>query len=280
MTAGELEIGTMSADEVRLALAWAADEGWNPGLSDAECFPAADPGGFLIGRIDGEPVSVVSLVQYGTYAFLGLYIVAPKWRGRGLGWRTWEAAMDLAPNGIVGLDGVVDQQANYARSGFRLAHRSIRYGGRPTTSAEGAAEVLTSTDLDLVAAYDRPCFGADRRGFLARWVAIPGGCAVGVRSGGGLAGFGVVRPCQEGFKVGPLFADDAPVAEAILGRLVAHAGPGATVFVDVPEPNTAAIALVQSLGLAPVFETARMYRGGDPGLPLARVFGITTFELG
>jgi hypothetical protein len=29
-----------------------------------------------------------------------------------------------------------------------------------------------------------------------------------------------------------------------------------------------------------VFETARMYRNGDPGLPVERIFGITTFELG
>ena len=30
---------------------------------------------------------------------------------------------------VVGLDGVVDQQANYQRSGFVLAHRNIRFGG-------------------------------------------------------------------------------------------------------------------------------------------------------
>jgi hypothetical protein len=30
----------------------------------------------------------------------------------------------------------------------------------------------------------------------------------------------------------------------------------------------------------PVFETARMYRGGELTLPLGRVFGVTSFELG
>lgn len=34
------------------------------------------------------------------------------------------------------------------------------------------------------------------------------------------------------------------------------------------------------MGLAPVFETARMYRGAMPRLPLERIFGITSFELG
>jgi len=38
--------------------------------------------------------------------------------------------------------------------------------------------------------------------------------------------------------------------------------------------------LAQGLGLAPVFETARMYTGRIRPLQLERVFGVTTFELG
>ncbi|HET9244646.1 MAG TPA: GNAT family N-acetyltransferase, partial [Xanthobacteraceae bacterium] len=33
-------------------------------------------------------------------------------------------------------------------------------------------------------------------------------------------------------------------------------------------------------GLAPVFETARMYTGAIRSVRLERVFGVTTFELG
>ena len=36
---------TMSRDEVALAVDWAAQEGWNPGLHDAQTFRVADPGG-------------------------------------------------------------------------------------------------------------------------------------------------------------------------------------------------------------------------------------------
>jgi len=32
--------------------------------------------------------------------------------------------------------------------------------------------------------------------------------------------------------------------------------------------------------LKPVFETARMYTGPDPAIDLAKLFGVTTFELG
>ena len=56
----ELAIRTMRREEVAFAIDLAAREGWNPGLHDAECFFSADPGGFLIGELDGEPVGCIS----------------------------------------------------------------------------------------------------------------------------------------------------------------------------------------------------------------------------
>ena len=32
--------------------------------------------------------------------------------------------------------------------------------------------------------------------------------------------------------------------------------------------------------MAPVFETARMYTGAPPAIPVDRVYGVTSFELG
>jgi len=89
----------------------------------------------------------------------------------------------------------------------------------------------------------------------------------------------VIRPCRRGFKVGPLVADDRAGAERVLIALVVAAGAG-NVFLDVPEPNAAAVMLAQSLGLVPIFETARMYTGPLRPMRLDRVFGVTTFELG
>ena len=41
----------MTRAELDIGIGWAADEGWNPGLHDADSFYATDPGGFLIGRL-------------------------------------------------------------------------------------------------------------------------------------------------------------------------------------------------------------------------------------
>ena len=96
---------------------------------------------------------------------------------------------------------------------------------------------------------------------------------------GRLAGWGVIRPCRIGFKIGPLVADDRASAEAVLSALIAKVG-GGEIFLDVPGVNREAVALAQDFGLAPVFETARMYTGAIPPLRLERVFGVTSFELG
>ena len=65
----------------------------------------------------------------------------------------------------------------------------------------------------------------------------------------------------------------------MLAELLA-AAVGEEIFLDVPDFQRDGIALAESLGLSPVFETARMYTGAVPPLQLERVFGVTTFELG
>jgi GNAT superfamily N-acetyltransferase len=277
---GDVRISVASAAQVDTMLAWAQREGWNPGVTDARCFRSADPDGFLVGTIDDRLVATISAVRYSGLGFVGLYIVDPEYRGRGYGLRLWAAAMERLEGVATGLDGVVAQQDNYARSGFVLAHRTIRFGGPARGRRHDEVETLTVADLDAVAAYDEPCFGAPRRGFLEQWLAQPGARALGVRSGGRLSGYGVIRPAHEGYKVGPLFADDAANAGRIIDGLALHAGEGSALFLDVPEPHAAGIALARDRGLEPVFETARMYRGGSPQIDLGRVFGSTTFELG
>jgi hypothetical protein len=55
---------------------------------------------------------------------------------------------------------------------------------------------------------------------------------------------------------------------------------GGEIFLDIPSVNRDAMALAEGLGLAPVFETARMYTGAIAPLQLDRLFGVATFELG
>jgi hypothetical protein len=270
----------MRPQDVALALDWAADEGWNPGLEDARCFAAADPQGFLVGEIAGAPAATLWVVNHDEqFAFLGGYIVRRDLRGRGYGWRLWQAGIAHAGARTIGLDGVVAQQENYKKSGFVLAYRNVRYGARLTVAPSSDTVPLASIPFQDIAQDDAGVFPADRRAFLRSWLDAPGHVGRALIRDGRLAAWGVIRPCRTGFKIGPLVADDRASADKVFAGLVA-AIPGGEIFLDVPEPNTDALALARSHGLTPVFETARMYTGPIRPVRVERVFGVASFELG
>jgi|SRR5262245_15762011 len=278
----DLRIRTMRPDEISIAVDWAAAEGWNPGLVDAACFSLADPDGFLIGELDGAPAATISCVNYSaSFAFLGLYIVREDVRGRGHGLRIWNAAIAHAGPRVIGLDGVVAQQQNYKKSGFKLAYANVRYGGTVVAPDPQRVRIVALAEVPLasVATDDATVFAAPRIAFLRAWIGSPGHVARALMRDGRLAAWGVIRPCRKGNKIGPLVSDDRDAVEAVLAALLASAG-NSEIFLDVPSVNRDAIALAQDLGLAPVFETARMYNGEIPPLRLERVFGVTTLELG
>ncbi|MBL1291455.1 GNAT family N-acetyltransferase [Streptomyces sp. For3] len=279
----EYEITTAGTREMTKFLEWAADEQWNPGKFDHLPFHAADPHGFLLGKLDEEPVTSISAVRYGAdFGFIGFYIARPRIRGQGYGIQAWQAAMKRLDGRNVGLDGVVDQQDNYRRSGFRTAWTHIRYAGTP--AGEKPAQDIAVMDAGSVpfgrlASYDRRFFPASRDAFLSLWVGVPGHTALVALRDGELSGFGVARPAESGVRVGPLYAASDDVALALLNGLSA-AQQGAPVALDVPDVNVRAIRLMERLGLEPTFECARMYTGDTPDVDMAGLFAATTIELG
>ena len=277
------EITVGSADDVQRMARWAGDEGWNPGNTDSHAFFAADPGAFLIGRLDGEPVVCISVAKYGqAFGFLGFYIARPPVRGKGFGIQVWRAGMARLAGRNVGLDGVVAQQANYRKSGFRSAWNNIRQEGAPVSAPPPAGVSLLdarSVAFDKLAAYDRRFFPEARDSFLASWITLPERAAMVALRDGELAGFAVMRACQAASRVGPLFAASPEIAASLISGLAAETGVTA-VAVDMPDINKPAIALAERMGLKPSFETARMYTGTRPEVDYAGIYGVTSLELG
>lgn len=277
------EIRPGTREELDTMVEWAAKEGWNPGLHDGDAFYATDPKGFYLGFLDSKPISSISVVSYDSnFGFLGFYIVKPEYRGKWYGFQLWQESLKHLPTQNIGLDGVVDQQENYKKSGFELAYRNIRYEGTGTSGQNEDPNIvsLSKVPFEKLLQYDNQMFPTPRATFLKEWIKQSESLAVGYMKGEEMLGYGMVRKCRTGFKVGPLFANNPEIADKLFQKFRNFVGEGNPIFLDTPEVNKEAVRLAEKYQMKPMFETARMYTKGKPNIDLQRVFGVTTFELG
>lgn len=274
-------VRAVARDEMRLFFDWATHEEWNAGLYDGPCFHDADPEGMLVAEVHGEPVAIVSCVCYSAdFGFAGQYIARAEFRGRGYGLRLYTAGIARLAGRNVGLDCAPDQVGTYERAGFRPAYHHIRYVGLPVGETPSGLTRLDAVAFADVLEYDRQCFPAPREAFLRSWLTQPESAALGLVREGKLAGFGAVRRAVRGFRIGPLFADDAEAAAALLLGLAKEAG--GPVGIDVPEApaHPTAEELVMRHGMTEEFRCVRMYTAGEPTITRDKVFGVTSLELG
>ncbi len=274
-----MTIRRLDRQEVGTVLDWAAAEGWNPGLEDADAFFAADPEGYFGCFVGDRLVAAVSVVNHDSrFAFLGLYLCLPEYRGQGHGLRVWTAALAHAGNRCVGLDGVPEQQANYARSGFRNFGRTVRYMGRMPKSDE--SDLAQALSVSALVTADSNAAGINRERFSEAWfIDTSTRTTLCITPADPAAGFATFRQCREGVKIGPFYANSERDARRLLAGVPAGFDDG-PVFFDVPDDAPGMGELVRSMGFEPVFETARMYSGDPPMTDLPPFYGIATLELG
>jgi len=280
-----VRIRSLVRDEIDTVLQWAAQEGWNPGDDDAEVFWNTDPGAFVGVEVDGQLIGSGSIVSYGgRMGFVGLFIVRPEFRGRGYGKALWDHMLTalperLDPGAPMALDGVKDMEDRYRLTGFRSSHddRRMRLVSAATRLPSSVRRI--TAPVGAIAQWDSQCFGVPRPTFLSGWLGHPDHVALAYVTDS-LRGYAVMRPCQTGHRIGPLFAADVAAAETLLTGLFAHVPVGSELFLDVPDSNVEAMRWAGSLGGTEVFTCARMYTGTPPRTDWSRVFGVTTLELG
>lgn len=297
----------------KLQAYWVMDatrrEGWNKCRSDIEALYATDPEGFFVGLLHGQPISSASVIVVSpTLAGTGMFTVAPEHRGSNMG--VWtihpilgRANQVLAAGGtIAGASSGGTQTPFYESMGYRKGHTAVRL---QLTLADPATVRCTShpslpdkvLDVPCSAAadpqgwralmqYDRLCFPDTRERFLAQFF-LRNPSVQWVDEGGVVRGYGVIRRADVGFRVGPLFADDASIAGALVAALCSRVPRGAgtgPVFVDVPEWSLAPLlaslrsSVHEVTAVQEVSRTLRVWAGVDPltRYDTARVFGETT----
>jgi len=276
-----LRIRKMRRNEVEFAIEMAAGEGWNPGIHDGEIFYETDPDGFFIAEIEGKPIGCASAVAYDdSFGFLGLYVVKPEFREKGVGVKLTEKCLEHLGNRNIGLDGVVENEKKYQENmKFKSFYSNLRFEGRGGGEVPDGLVKISAVPFENLLEYDREMFPAPRSTFLEKWIKQPDSYAFAAVEAGKPKGYGVIRKCQKGYKIGPLFADDQITAEKIFLALKASV-PDEAIYLDVPEPNKKAMKIAKKYRMTVMFKTIRMYSQEEPDIKLEKVYGVTSFELG
>jgi len=275
-----LTIRPLKPEERQQVLAWAAEDGWNPGRNDAAAMGTLDSNGLLHCLFEGKPAGFIGAVSYAhDYAVIGLYMVRPAYRGRGVGAALWRAAFAHLGERNIAVDGDPNHRESYETYGFKPVHTIRRFQGRGGGHRPVDAVDLRVFSFERVAKYDRQLYGANRPQFLDHWTHQDGATSVGVISTQGIiAGYGTVRPCHNGYQIGPLYADHPGEATFMMDALLA-AVYDQPVFIDVPADNPEALALMDAHNFAPVLDITRFYTLGKAVGDMHRTYGVTGFAL-
>ena len=282
----DLQFQKLDFGGLKTLIKWAGEEGWNPGINDAEVFWETDPDGYYGYYYKGELIAGGSIVSYDKlFGFMGFFIVKPEYRSLGIGRKLWYQRRDtlisrLSEGASIGMDGVIAMQPFYNKGGFKIEFRDERH----ERIGEGfeidkSISSIEEKDFDSVLQYDEKCFGFTRPQFLIPWLKQSNVKTFRYYDNAKLKGFAVIRKANKGHKVCPLFADNPTIAEELY-KACLNSFMGEPLYIDIPMINQEAVTLIKKYNTTYVFECARMYYGKPPDMEINKVFGITTFELG
>lgn len=270
-------IRNMNPGDLDFAFSLTRAEGWLTETRDSfVSFLDFDPQGTFIGECDGRRVGICVGVAYHDFGFLGELIVAPSFRGRGLGRELFRHTLDFfAGRGIdtVILHGDEPAVPIYEKSGFRKTCRSLNFLGQAEAmSFSAAVQPMTPADMSDVSTLDRRVFGGDRSFFFRRFMTLaPGHCFVEIDENDALVGFICGRIGNGVVAAGPWVVSEASSHAADLLAAFSNSVAPQTMRIDILETQLRAGTILEREFpfLRENGYSWKMIRGQDPyrGIP-------------
>lgn len=282
---GEVAVRGMTPDDVPAGVRLKNIAGWNQTPDDWRLFLAANPAGCFVAESAGDVVGTVASVDYaGLVAWIGMVLVHPDHRRKGIGTRLLETAIDgLQGCETIKLDATPAGKKLYDSLGFvdeygltRMVVEELPEAPRRAPGVRRLAPGRMAEALDL----DLRAFGVDRGPVIKSLLGRMPGLGWVLEEGGRVRALCVGRDGERLQQVGPVVAEDAESAAAVAGAALS-ALQGQGVVMDVPDAQTGFIEWLEGLGFRRQRGLMRMYRGpnGHPGMAGLQ-FAITGPELG
>lgn len=213
--------------------------GWNQLRRDWELFLGFNPEGCFVACAGDRVVGSVTTIDYdGKVSWIGMVLVHPEFRRRGIGTGLLQAAIAALQHcNTIKLDATPLGKTLYDGLGFRDEYQLARMTiaaleSRAGSRSDAEAQPMTTADLQEVLAFDTPIFGVNRGDVLAAWLERTPEAAVVVREQGRVVGYAMGRPGANFATIGPVVARGEAAARSLtLG--VAGAFPRQPLCIDI-----------------------------------------------
>jgi GNAT superfamily N-acetyltransferase len=266
------DIRHLTADHLGAAFALSSTAGWNQRLDDWEMLGRIAPAGSFCAIAGGRLIGTAIGINYGGFGWIAMMLVDPSWRGRGVGARLLEAAMDsLPPELPIRLDATPLGRPLYQKSGFHDEVALTRYvagadrgrldGGSSPSSP--SARPMQERDLATIREVDRPVFLGDR-GAVLQWALALGPQYAHVTAGEGGPQYCFGRSGRLFDQIGPVVAENQDAARGLLTAALAAAA-GRSAVVDAFDEHGDFSGWLGGQGFTPQRPLFRMRRDSNTG---------------
>ena len=229
-----MNLRTMTTDDIPAGMRLKSLAGWNQTAADWDCFLESSPRGCFAAEVEGKVVGTAATIVYEErFAWIGMVLVDPEFRGGGIGTRLLEKAVDhLDAIGIriMKLDATPAGRPIYQKLGFKDEYEIERWLlKRPV--AEAATAPRPYPVSDAVLQLDREIFGADRSLLLRSLGSENPDFALVLEQAGEIVGYTFGRRGTLADHLGPWMARDEKTAATLLDEFLKNSRREA-VFVD------------------------------------------------
>jgi GNAT superfamily N-acetyltransferase len=247
---------------------------WNQTKEDWERFLQAEPEGCFVAEWNGQVAGTVTTIIYERrFAWIGMVLVDPQLRGKGIGTALLLKAidhLDAKKVPCVKLDATPQGKPIYARLGFRIEYEIERHSSTREASPQASPGRFPNPAQSIapLLEMDREVFGADRSALLRSVVGSAPELITVTRRGGAVKGFALGRKGSRADHLGPWVAANARAAREVLEGFLLRSQ-RQVVIVDAVRDNAWAPALLAAHGFRFSRPLTRMFRGENahPGRP-------------
>ena len=258
---------------------------WNQTEKDWQRLLDLGPQGSFASCLDGRVIGTVTTVTYGRkLAWIGMMLVDPLYRRRGIGTGLMQAALHYL-HGIgvasIKLDATPAGRPLYESLGFRAEGRIERWEGiAPWIEKKDRLKIDAET-RPAIYEFDLQAFGVDRRALLDFLITdCPVKPLMVKAPDGRLAGYALTRPGSKAFYVGPVVARDQEVALSLLDGMLSQLV-GENIYLDFNTGFGLGTEVLTHRGLVKQRDLTRMRLSQESSAGTSNlIFGIAGPELG